>query len=107
MARCSHCHFKPGSDREKAESLVLSTDFFVDGDFEGYSDDELTKIAHQIRERTYAPNEEKVDLLLRYAAVIQSVPTKDMLRDLVRWLFLPGILFMAMLIFSLYKIGVI
>jgi hypothetical protein len=98
--RCNVCHFKPSSDEEKAKSLMLSNFYEIDGEYRGKTQEELKAIGENIRDgKVYKFDPQEVAQVFAYAHEVMSIPTKRLVRDLVKWLAIPlGVLLAVLLL---------
>lgn len=78
------------SDREKAQSLILSPGYQMDEDYFEKSETELRAIGESIRQgRSYVFDEAEVQRLIDYAHEVERITPKDLFIDGVKWLWKP------------------
>lgn len=87
---CSFCGFSPESDEEKAKSIMLSTDYEINNEYKGKSIYELQVISNDLKKgKEFSFDDKEVKRLVRYARYIDSISWRELLVDLIRWLFVP------------------
>lgn len=95
VAKCALCQFQPQDARDKAKSIILSTSYEIDGEYEGKTKVELQIIAAEIAKgQMHAFDDAEVSLIVEYAGRMRAVPPTRLAIDGLRWL-LPPILVLA------------
>lgn len=103
MEKCVRCGLVPKTDVDKAKSLILSLKYEINGEYKGQSKERLMEIGGQIEQGRYEFDVSEVNRVVEYAHSVLAVPPSRLLKDLIKWLFLPAI-FLAIMIFILFRI---
>lgn len=100
---CANCHLLPASEEDRAKALILSTAYEIDGEYKGKSQQELDKIAEQIRAgHPYPFDQNEVDAVIAYARSVEAIPASRLVFDLVKWIG-PPILILAIVYFLIFR----
>lgn len=86
MKKCPNCGFKPTTEEAKAKSLILSNDYWIDGEYRGKSDEELLAIGEAIRTgHLYQFDDAEVAWLMDYAQMVFSIPKRTLILEFFRF----------------------
>lgn len=103
--QCDSCGFKPQTKPDLAKSFILSTQFDVGSLQVGRKTSDLDSISTQIASGVpYNFDQREIHEIGRAVAGFMSTTRRDLLIDLVRWLWAPALLMLLFLaiIFSWY-----
>ncbi len=100
QSKCRKCHFEPTTDREKAQSIILSPGYQIDEEYFERSPEELRAIGESISNGIpYVFDETEIKRLISYAHEVARITPKDLFIDLVKWLWKPLLILIAMILF--------
>ncbi|MDG9700434.1 hypothetical protein [Ottowia cancrivicina] len=69
---------------------MLSTDYEINNEYKGKSIYELQVISNDLKKgKEFSFDDKEVKRLVRYARYIDSISWRELLVDLIRWLFVP------------------
>ena len=95
--QCGGCGFVPQTDEEKAKSLIISSDYEIQGEYLGKTIEELRAVSADIL--TGKPHEFKADevrAVIAYANEVMAIPAKTLFFDGVKWLGPPVVILIAL-----------